>query len=198
MTGGSLPSPTCNVCGKEGHLAGSCPKDAVRACSPLPHLPGPYLQRIDEVLNAVHWQPTEEELRDQDHLMQLLQSSIDQFWPKAKLTMFGSSANGFAFRESDLDISLTYSDTSDRMDCVALVQELANKLRSMRALENVDDITDFKVPFVKLHHKGSRKVANISFYNDLGRVLIFSNTPLCLSYQTQFYQPKNIHYWQKI
>ena len=174
MTGGSLPSPACNVCGKDGHLAKSCPEEALRPLPPLPNLPKPYLRVLDAVCEscAGYWQPTVAELKDRDQLMDLLQQVITRIWPQAELSLFDSSANCFAFRQSDLDVSLTFcgSDTSDEMDRVALVLELADKLRSIRAVSEVFAITSAKVPIVKLHHQASRKEAVISFYNVLGRV----------------------------
>ena len=35
-----------------------------------------------------------------------LDQHLKQFWPEAELALFGSSANGFSFRQADLDISL--------------------------------------------------------------------------------------------
>ena len=44
--------------------------------------------------------------------MVALDQHLKQFWPEAELTLFGSSANGFSFRQSDLDISLTFRHNS--------------------------------------------------------------------------------------
>jgi DNA polymerase sigma len=45
---------------------------------------------------------------------------IRKFWSTAELTVFGSSGNGFAFRHSDLDISLTFKDkpTAENLNCI--------------------------------------------------------------------------------
>jgi terminal uridylyltransferase len=37
-----------------------------------------------------------------------LTESVQSIYPTARLTLFGSSANGFGFGESDLDICLTF------------------------------------------------------------------------------------------
>ena len=44
--------------------------------------------------------------------MLALDKHLKQFWPDAELALFGSSANGFSFRQSDLDISLTFRQKS--------------------------------------------------------------------------------------
>ena len=36
-----------------------------------------------------------------------------QAFPSARLTLFGSSCNGFGFRNSDLDICMTFEDCSE-------------------------------------------------------------------------------------
>jgi DNA polymerase sigma len=49
---------------------------------------------------------------------------IRKFWNSAELTVFGSSGNGFAFRHSDLDISLTFRDrpTAENLNCIEVRQ----------------------------------------------------------------------------
>ena len=41
-----------------------------------------------------------------------LDQHLKQFWPEAELALFGSSANGFSFRQADLDISLAFRHDS--------------------------------------------------------------------------------------
>jgi DNA polymerase sigma len=55
---------------------------------------------------------------------------IRKFWPNAELTVFGSSGNGFAFRYSDLDISLTFRDkpTAENLNCIEVRPLAANCL----------------------------------------------------------------------
>ena len=53
---------------------------------------------------------------------------IRKFWSSAELTVFGSSGNGFAFRHSDLDISLTFKDqpTAENLNCIEVRQITGN------------------------------------------------------------------------
>lgn len=41
--------------------------------------------------------PSQEELRDRDYVLKELTKFVQKFFPKARLTVFGSSTNGFAF-----------------------------------------------------------------------------------------------------
>jgi len=85
--------------------------------------------------------------------------------------LFGSSSNGFAFRHSDLDISLTFRDVPDssNLDCINLIEELSEKIKRMVGMRNVVAITSAKVPIVKLFHHQCQIEADISLYNVLAR-----------------------------
>ena len=85
--------------------------------------------------------------------------------------MFGSSSNGFAFRHSDLDISLTFRDvfTSGNTDCISLIEELSERIKRMVDMRNVVAITSAKVPTVKLFHHQCQIEADISLNNVLAR-----------------------------
>ena len=66
------------------------------------------------------WEPQFHERRERETIMIDLNRYIRKFWSTAELTVFGSSGNGFAFRHSDLDISLTFRDrpTAENLDCI--------------------------------------------------------------------------------
>ena len=42
-----------------------------------------------------------------------LELYIQEFYPTAKLELFGSSCNGFGLTKSDIDICLTFTDSED-------------------------------------------------------------------------------------
>eukprot|EP00092_Neocalanus_flemingeri_P032761 GFUD01035632.1.p1 GENE.GFUD01035632.1~~GFUD01035632.1.p1 ORF type:complete len:1660 (-),score=542.26 GFUD01035632.1:232-5211(-) len=173
LTNGTVPAIQCLVCGVEGHLPSSCPEEQLPPLTQLPHLTGPYQRLIDSVCEHVarDWEPQEPELRDRDYIMNDLNRYIKKFWPKAELTLFGSSSNGFAFRHSDLDISLTFRDvlTSANLDCIGLIEELSERIKRMVGMRNVVAITSAKVPIVKLFHQQCQIEADISLYNVLAR-----------------------------
>ena len=111
-----------------------------------------------------------------------LASFLQATWPHAQLALFGSSANGFSFRHSDLDVSLTWPSLSGpggrREAQLQLVEELAAKLRKMPGVGRVVAITSAKVPIVKLYHKRHKVDADISVSNTLAR----ENTKLLATY----------------
>ena len=108
-----------------------------------------------------------------------LASYLQATWPHDQLALFGSSANGFSFRHSDLDVSLTLSGPGGRREAqLQLVEELAAKLRKMPGVGRVVAITSAKVPIVKLYHKRHKVDADISVSNTLAR----ENTKLLATY----------------
>jgi len=173
LTNGTVPAVQCLVCGAEGHLPSSCPEEQLPPLTKLPHLSHLYLKLLDSVCDNVarDWEPQEPELRDRDYIMNDLNRFIKKFWPESELTLFGSSSNGFAFRHSDLDISLTFNGvaTSADLDCIALIEELSERIKRMVGMRNVVAITSAKVPIVKLFHYQCQIEADISLYNVLAR-----------------------------
>jgi len=173
LTNGTVPAVQCLVCGVEGHLPSSCPEEQLPPLTQLPHLPHPYVRLLDSVCEMVarDWEPQEPELRDRDYIINDLNRYIKKLWPRAELTLFGSSSNGFAFRHSDLDISLTFRDVPDssNLDCISLIEELSEKIKRMVGMRNVVAITSAKVPIVKLFHHQCQIEADISLYNVLAR-----------------------------
>ena len=184
LTAGTVLALQCVMCGKEGHLVASCPEEQLPVLPELAHIPAPYLKMLSAVCEEVtrDWEPQPQELRERERILNDLSRYINKFWPKAELTLFGSSSNGFAFRHSDLDISLTFRDVADvsELDCIALIEELSERVKMMAGVRNVVAITSAKVPIVKMFHTRARLDADISLYNVLAR----ENTRL-LSYYAE-------------
>ena len=182
LTCGKVLELPCVLCGQEGHLASSCPEEQLPELLELPPIPPPYLMMLSNVCDEVasDWEPQREELRDRDRLLSDLIGFIRKFWPKAELRLFGSSTNGFAFRHSDLDISLTFKDHKDvtTLDPISLIEELSERIKKMSGIKNVVAITSAKVPIVKLYHVHYKIDADISLYN----VLAGENTRLLSLY----------------
>jgi len=175
LTNCSMPALQCLVCGTEGHLANNCPEEQLPPLVHLPPMNRDFMGLIDNLCRKTEqdWQPQEAELRDRDYIVTDLSRYIKKFWPKAELTLFGSSSNGFAFRHSDLDISLTFRDIPDRpdngLDCIKIIEELADRVKRMVGMRNVVAITSAKVPIVKLIHAQCQIEADLSLYNVLAR-----------------------------
>uniref|UniRef100_A0A3Q0STG0 Terminal uridylyl transferase 4 n=1 Tax=Amphilophus citrinellus TaxID=61819 RepID=A0A3Q0STG0_AMPCI len=90
---------------------------------------------------------------------------------KAQLCLFGSSKNGFGFRDSDLDICMTLEghETAEKLNCKEIIEGLAKVLKKHAGLRNILPITTAKVPIVKFEHKQSGLEGDISLYNTLAQ-----------------------------
>jgi len=173
LTDGSVPTVVCAVCSSEGHVANNCPEAQLPELQPLPSLNQYYVRMLDKLcLDAMrHREPTATELAHRDHIMRDLNGYIRRFFKNAVLTLFGSSSNGFAFRNSDLDISLTFTNqpTPENIDCIQIIEELAERIKRMSGVRNVEAITSAKVPIIKLFYQNLKVEADISLYNVLAR-----------------------------
>ena len=123
-------------------------------------------EEIQELIESL--QPKMSELEARQRAISVLTQHIQTFWPSAELTLFGSSNNGFAFKNSDLDLSLTFRDIPEpsEMDTKQLIEELGEQLRSLERAENVTVISTARVPIVKLVI--SHIAVDLSLYNLLG------------------------------
>ena len=65
----------------------------------------------------------ESELRKRDIIIKDLNGFIGRYFKDARLTLYGSCANGFVTHMSDLDISLTFKDkpTAEGLDCIQVI-----------------------------------------------------------------------------
>ncbi len=153
---------------------------------PLPPLHPNAIREIDLVCLEVQrrFSPTEAELRSRQQFMSNLATYIRRSLPTAVLTVFGSSHNGFAFAHSDLDISMTFSDheTDEDVDAIDVIEKLAEKLKRMGGIKNVQAITSAKVPIIKFTYlqSKSRIEGDISLYN----ILAQENTKMLRCYSS--------------
>ena len=84
--------------------------------------------------------PLNEEKEKQKQLMALLDKHVKKEWPEARLFLYGSCANSFGFRKSDIDVCLAMGDAD--IDKAEILLKLADILKSDH-LENVQ----VKLPF---------------------------------------------------
>ncbi len=175
LTAGRTLPLFCSVCGTEGHLQSDCPMEKMPPLRPLPAFAPGDLQTLDQVCLAVmaNAKPKETELNERKSFVVELTKFIKQSFPNAHLTVFGSSHNGFAFANSDLDLSLTFSDheTDADVDAIDVIERLAERLKHMKSMRNVQAITSAKVPIIKfLSFQNRSKIeGDISLYNILAQ-----------------------------
>ncbi|KAH9362805.1 hypothetical protein HPB48_015232 [Haemaphysalis longicornis] len=184
LAGGKVPPLVCSFCLKSGHLREHCPDQRLPELKKLPDITQNFNKILNDVcqdvMNACVLQPQEE--ADRQDVLHKLQSLIRESHKDAKMTLYGSSCNGFGLARCDLDICLTFNSSEDGKDIshVRMIKYLAKKFHKHPELDEVIAITNAKVPIVKLFHVPSGLEADISLYNRLAQ----QNTRLLKTYSS--------------
>ncbi|XP_061873952.1 terminal uridylyltransferase 7 isoform X2 [Colius striatus] len=199
FTKGKSPTVVCSLCKREGHLKRDCPEDFKKIeLDPLPALTPKFSVILDQVcVQCYHdFAPNIVEDQAREHIRQNLENFIRQDFPGTKLNLFGSSKNGFGFKQSDLDICMTMAgqETTEGLDCIKIIEDLAKVLKKQTGLRNVLPITTAKVPIVKFFHIRSGLEVDISLYNTLA----LHNTRLLSSYAAIDPRVKHLCYTMKV
>ncbi|XP_066460192.1 terminal uridylyltransferase 7 [Eleutherodactylus coqui] len=199
FTKGKLPTVVCNLCKKEGHLKKDCPEDFKKIeLEALPPLTAKFRQLLDQVCIQCYedFRPTALEDKAREHIRHDLEDFIRRDFKGARLSLFGSSKNGFGFKQSDLDICMTFEglETAEELDSIRTIEELARHLRRHQGLRNILPITTAKVPIVKFYHVRSGLEGDISLYNTLA----LHNTRLLASYAAIDPRVKYLCYIMKV
>ncbi|KAG7481113.1 hypothetical protein MATL_G00063350 [Megalops atlanticus] len=172
FTRGKSHAIVCSLCKHDGHLKRDCPEDFKRVeLDSLPPMTPKFLKILNEVCLQCYrdFSPDEIEERVREHILQDLEKHIRVQFEGAKLRLFGSSKNGFGFKQSDLDICMVLEgrDTAEGLDCIGIIDSLARDLRRHPGLRNILPITTAKVPIVKFFHVRTGLEGDISLYNTL-------------------------------
>ncbi|XP_043920126.1 terminal uridylyltransferase 7 isoform X2 [Protopterus annectens] len=183
FTKGKVPTVVCSLCRREGHLKKDCPEDFKKLqLDTLPSMTPQFLKILDEVCCQCYddFAPDPAEDLAREYIRQNLENFIRQEFPGARLSLFGSSKNGFGFKQSDLDICMTFEGKASAkgMDCIRIIENLAKVLKKHPGLRNILSITTAKVPIVKFIHSRSGLEGDISLYNTLA----LHNTRLLAAY----------------
>ncbi|NXG45389.1 TUT7 uridylyltransferase, partial [Psilopogon haemacephalus] len=199
FTKGKSPTVVCSLCKREGHLKRDCPEDFKKIeLDPLPVLTPKFSVILDQVcVQCYHdFAPNIVEDQAREDIRRNLENFIRQDFPGTKLDLFGSSKNGFGFKQSDLDICMTVDglETAEGLDCIRIIENLAKVLKKQSGLRNVLPITTAKVPIVKFFHVRSGLEVDISLYNTLA----LHNTKLLSSYAAIDPRVKYLCYTMKV
>ncbi|NWR39443.1 TUT7 uridylyltransferase, partial [Tachuris rubrigastra] len=199
FTKGKSPTVVCSLCKREGHLKNDCPEDFKKIeLDPLPALTPKFSVILDQVCVQCYHDFAPNIIEDQarEHIRRNLEIFIRQDFPGTKLDLFGSSKNGFGFKQSDLDICMTIDGlkTAEGLDCIRIIEDLAKVLKKQSGLRNVLPITTAKVPIVKFFHVRSGLEVDISLYNTLA----LHNTRLLSSYAAIDPRVKYLCYTMKV
>uniref|UniRef100_A0A674BUI2 RNA uridylyltransferase n=1 Tax=Salmo trutta TaxID=8032 RepID=A0A674BUI2_SALTR len=173
FTGGKPPTVVCSICKRDGHLKDDCPEDFKKIeLKPLPPMTDRFRDILDGLCRLCYHElsPSPGEQQKREQVMGSLERFIrKEYNDKAQLCLFGSSKNGFGFRDSDLDICMTLEghDTGESVIfCDLVIDDLCFPLSGLR---NILPITTAKVPIVKFEHRPSGLEADISLYNTLAQ-----------------------------
>ncbi|XP_034977908.2 terminal uridylyltransferase 4 isoform X1 [Zootoca vivipara] len=175
LTSGKPPTIVCSICKRDGHSKNDCPEDFKKIdLKPLP----PMTSRFREILDLVckrcfdELSPPFSEQQNREQILASLERFIrKEYNDKARLCLFGSSKNGFGFRDSDLDICMTLEghENAEKLNCKEIIENLAKILKKHPGLRNILPITTAKVPIVKFEHRRSGLEGDISLYNTLAQ-----------------------------
>uniref|UniRef100_A0A803TC33 Terminal uridylyl transferase 4 n=1 Tax=Anolis carolinensis TaxID=28377 RepID=A0A803TC33_ANOCA len=175
LTSGKPPTIVCSICKRDGHSKNDCPEDFKKIdLKPLP----PMTSRFREILDLVckrcfdELSPPFSEQQNREQILASLERFIrKEYNDKARLCLFGSSKNGFGFRDSDLDICMTLEghENAEKLNCKEIIENLAKVLKKHPGLRNILPITTAKVPIVKFEHRRSGLEGDISLYNTLAQ-----------------------------
>uniref|UniRef100_A0AAQ5XPX0 Terminal uridylyl transferase 4 n=1 Tax=Amphiprion ocellaris TaxID=80972 RepID=A0AAQ5XPX0_AMPOC len=175
FTGGKPPTVVCSICKRDGHLKDECPEDFKKIeLKPLPPMNERFRDILDGLCKLCYYElsPTHAEQQKREQILASLERFIrKEYNDKAQLCLFGSSKNGFGFRDSDLDICMTLEghETAEKLNCKEIIEGLAKVLKKHTGLRNILPITTAKVPIVKFEHRQSGLEGDISLYNTLAQ-----------------------------
>uniref|UniRef100_A0A665WH51 polynucleotide adenylyltransferase n=1 Tax=Echeneis naucrates TaxID=173247 RepID=A0A665WH51_ECHNA len=172
FTRGKSHMVVCSLCKRDGHLKKDCPEDFKKVdLDPLPPMTPEFLSVLNKVCEQCYtdFAPDELEVSVREHILRDLESFVRRQFPGARLQLFGSSKNGFGFRQSDLDICMVLEgqESIDDGNCIIIIESLARQLKKHPGLKNILPITTAKVPIVKFYHIRTGLEGDISLYNTL-------------------------------
>ncbi|XP_031161561.1 terminal uridylyltransferase 7 [Sander lucioperca] len=199
FTRGKSHMVVCSLCKRDGHLKKDCPEDFKKVLlDPLPPMTPEFVSVLNKVCEQCYtdFAPDELEVGVREHILQDLETFVRRQFAGAKLQLFGSSKNGFGFRQSDLDICMVLEgqETIDDVDCISIIESLARLLKKHPGLKNILPITTAKVPIVKFYHVRTGLEGDISLYNTLA----LHNTNLLASYAAIDRRVKILCYVMKV
>nr|XP_033771993.1 terminal uridylyltransferase 4 isoform X2 [Geotrypetes seraphini] len=135
LTSGKLPTIVCSICKREGHSKTDCPEDFKKIdLKPLPPMTNRFRETLDKVCRRCFelLSPHTSEQQSREQILIYLERFIQkEFNEKARLCLFGSSKNGFGFRDSDLDICMTLEghENAEKLNCKEIIEGLAKVLK---------------------------------------------------------------------
>uniref|UniRef100_A0A8D3AD64 CCHC-type domain-containing protein n=1 Tax=Scophthalmus maximus TaxID=52904 RepID=A0A8D3AD64_SCOMX len=203
FTRGKSHMVVCSLCKRDGHLKKDCPEDFKKVqLEPLPSLTPEFLSVLNKVCEQCYtdFAPDELEVGVREHILQDLENFVRRQFAGARLQLFGSSKNGFGFRQSDLDICMVFEGQENgaeltKQKCRRIIYLICQLICTLSpVLKNILPITTAKVPIVKFYHVRTGLEGDISLYNTLA----LHNTHLLASYAAIDRRVKILCYVMKV
>ncbi|CAD5111628.1 DgyrCDS921 [Dimorphilus gyrociliatus] len=178
------PAPSvCTLCDEEGHSKINCPNEELPELEELPAYNKSWDKTLTDVLRKI---PELCELKEKDFIaretvMQTLANRISTEFKDVWLSLFGSSNNGFGFKDSDIDVCMTLRRSPvlpKNIHSEYVIKRVSKVLKHCGEFREIMDIPSAKVPIVKFTHKDTGLDGDISLYNTLA----LRNTRLLYTY----------------
>ncbi|XP_071438819.1 terminal uridylyltransferase 4-like [Hetaerina americana] len=180
--GNKIPPTICAICSNDGHSKSQCPDARLPPLEQLPPMTEAFMSHINDFCEYVYDNNSQNrnDIMTRKLILNQLQGYLSAYYPDVQLSLFGSSSNGFGFRNSDIDICLTFkgNSTGQGIDVAKLIPELVYRLRKMPEIRNIVPIPSAKVPIIKFKHIQTHLEGDISLYNTLAQ----HNTQLLKTY----------------
>ncbi|XP_057300256.1 terminal uridylyltransferase 4-like [Hydractinia symbiolongicarpus] len=161
----------CSECLNEGHTYTKCPC-LYTMMRELPPLTKKFRLIMDKVCEDVMMscQMTEEDMKFRAIVLNDMENHLKRhFRTDCRLSLFGSSRNGFGFDGSDMDVCLRFEEKEPPpyLDYPNMVVQVSRALNKSPLYEKVMYIKSAKVPIVKFTIPSHKLEGDISLYNCL-------------------------------
>ena len=131
-------------------------------------------QQLHELVRGLL--PTKEETERKARTVYFLQMMVGNVWKQAKIDIFGSAANSFGVRGSDIDISVDLPIEEDDRDAKVKVIETLGEMLQQVGMEKVVVLAHARVPLVKYVDPRTGCASDICINN---RVAVANTKMLC-------------------
>ncbi|KFM71378.1 Terminal uridylyltransferase 4, partial [Stegodyphus mimosarum] len=173
--------PMCERCEEYGVTCEDCLISPSKVVQELPELSSSSMEKVDQVLQEIcrDYVLPPKRIEARKAFVQDLETYVRKIYSRARLTLFGSSVNGFGFKKSDLDICLTFEGCKkEDINIQRTMRVLKRHLRRNKDFENVLILSRAQIPIIKFNYTPGKFICDISFYN----ILAVHNSTLLRTY----------------
>lgn len=161
---------SCDMCFEIDDVCDECKsKLYVQPMDSVPKMTDSFLSIIKKALLYVYdkYMLSDEEVKRRKQFVKELENEVCKIYPDAHLCLFGSSTNGFGFKNSDLDICMTFK-LGKEIKVAQVFVTLRRLLRENKNFDTVIAIFNANIPIIKFRYKPEGWRGDISLVNTLG------------------------------